>query len=408
VKKLFVYYNGWGEHWLLGTLADNGSDLLFEYSPEALKRGLELSPLRLKLREQAYGGFPAYLQRLPGLISDSLPDGWGLLVMDRLFRKNGLNIADLSPLDRLAFIGDRGLGALSFEPADVLELPTKDLTLLTLAKDVLAVVSGRDGKALRQLALLGGSPHGARPKVLVYYNVRKGTISTLPKAGHRPWLVKFQAQTGHKEVCALEELYAQLARDCGLDMPTTQYFDLDKKLAAFGTARFDVEDGLRVPVQTLAAALHADFRLPSAVDYTSFLRVTRLFTRDEREVKKAYERAVFNVVFNNRDDHSKNLSFRLSRNLRWVLAPCYDLTFSEGPGGEHQMDVCGEGRRITRAKLLELAKQGGLDAAWAGAIIDQFVEQAGHFKSLASEREIRRATVRHVAAAIDSNRARLG
>jgi len=105
VKKLFVYYNGWGEHWLLGTLADNGSDLLFEYSPEALKRGLELSPLRLKLREQAYGGFPAYLQRLPGLISDSLPDGWGLLVMDRLFRKNGLNIADLSPLDRLAFLG---------------------------------------------------------------------------------------------------------------------------------------------------------------------------------------------------------------------------------------------------------------------------------------------------------------
>jgi serine/threonine-protein kinase HipA len=408
VKKLFVYYNGWGEHWLLGTLADNGSDLLFEYSPEALKRGLELSPLRLKLREQAYAGFPSYLQRLPGLISDSLPDGWGLLVMDRLFRKSGLNLEDLSPLDRLAFIGDRGLGALTFEPADVLGLPTKDVTLLALARDVLAVVSGKDGKALRQLALLGGSPHGARPKVLVYYNVSQGTISTLPKAGHRQWLVKFQAETEHKEVCALEELYAQLARDCGLDMPTTQHFDLDKKLAAFGTARFDVEEGLRVPVQTLAAALHADFRLPSTVDYTSFLRVTRLFTRDEREVKKAYERAVFNVIFNNRDDHSKNVSFRLGRNLRWALAPCYDLTFSEGPGGEHQMDVCGEGRHITRAKLLELARQGGLDAAWAGRVIDQFVEHAGHFKSLSSEREIRRATIRHVAAAIDGNRARLG
>lgn len=146
----------------------------------------------------------------------------------------------------------------------------------------------------------------------------------------------------------------------------------------------------------------------SGVDYTSFLRVTRLFTRDEREVKKAYERAVFNVIFNNRDDHSKNVSFRLGRDLRWALAPCYDLTFSEGPGGEHQMDVCGEGRHITRAKLLELARQGGLDAAWAGRVIDQFVEHAGHFKSLFSEWEIRRATIRHVAAAIDSNRARLG
>ena len=107
MKKVFVHYDGWGEHWLLGTLAEKGRDLLFEYSAEAIKNGLELSAPHLKLRTQAYGGFPDYLQRLPGLIADALPDGWGLLVMDRLFRSNGVNPAALSPLDRLTFIGAR-------------------------------------------------------------------------------------------------------------------------------------------------------------------------------------------------------------------------------------------------------------------------------------------------------------
>lgn len=407
MKKLSVYYNGWGEHWLLGTLADNGREVLFEYSAEALRQGLELSPRRLKLREQAYGNFPGYLQRLPGLIADALPDGWGMLLMDRLFRKNGINPATLSPLDRLAFIGDRAVGALSFEPADKLEPQAEGVRLLELAVEIRAVVAGKESDALRQLALTGGSPHGARPKVMVYYDRQTGAMSTAPFPGGLPWLVKFQSQNEHKEVCALEDLYAQLARNCGLEMPDTCYFDLDGELAGFGIARFDVEDGMRVPVHTLAGALHADFRLPSSVDYTTFLRATRMFTRDEREVEKAYARAVFNVVFNNRDDHGKNISFRLGRDRRWRLAPCYDLTFCEGPGGEHQMDVCGEGRDITRANLLELGRQGGLDAAWCMGVIDRFAGQVGQFGQLASSRDIRRATVKHIETILEANRKRV-
>lgn len=407
MKKLSVHYNGWGEHWRLGTLADNGDDLLFEYSPEALEQGLELSPRHLKLRQKAYGDFPEHLQRLPGLIADSLPDGWGLLLMDRLFRQHGVAPATLSPLDRLAFIGNRALGALSFAPAEAPDLQAADVKLLDLAREVRTIVAGKDTAALRQLALMGGSPHGARPKVLVHYDARTGAMSSLPLAGGEPWLVKFQAQNEPKEVCAVEELYAQLARHCGLDMPATRHFDLDQKLAGFGIARFDVEDGLRVPIHTLAGALHANFRRPSALDYTTFLRATRLFTRDEREVQKAYERAVFNVAFNNRDDHGKNVAFRLGRDRCWRLAPCYDLTFCEGPGGEHQMDVCGEGRNITRANMLELARQGGLDAAWAGKAIDRIAEQAGQFRQLASNRTLRQATVKRMAAAIEANRSRL-
>ena len=407
IRKVLVQYVGWGERWLLGTLAHDGHDLLFEYSAEALRQGLELSPRHLPLRPGVFSGFPGHQQHLPGLIADALPDGWGLLLMDRLFRKNGVNPATVSPLDRLTFLGERTLGALTFEPAQPQSIAPDDLRLLDLAREARAVVHDRDSVALRQLALLGGSPQGARPKVLVHHDPRTGEVSTAPFTASQPWLVKFQAGGEHKEVCALEDAYAQLAREAGLDMPDTCSFDLDARLGAFGIARFDVEKGLRVPVHTLAGALQVDFRLPSAVDYTTLLRATRLFTRDEREVCKAYERAVFNVVFHNRDDHAKNVSFRLGRDRHWRLAPCYDLTFSEGPGGEHQMDVCGEGRDITRAHLLQLASQGGLDRAWAATVVDRMVELAGHFAAIAAGRSIRAATVKRVRGAIEANRLRL-
>jgi serine/threonine-protein kinase HipA len=130
VKKLLIRYRGWGENWPLGVLADDGQQLLFEYSKEALLEGLELSPVRLPLREEAYGDFPGFLYRLPGLIADALPDGWGMLLMDRYFRRLGLESAAQSPLYRLAFLGERALGALTFEPADTVELNETDTTLL--------------------------------------------------------------------------------------------------------------------------------------------------------------------------------------------------------------------------------------------------------------------------------------
>lgn len=407
MKKLFVHYEGWGEHWRLGTLADNGHDLLFEYSPEALHQGLELSPRHLKLRADAYAGFPAYLHRLPGLVADALPDGWGMLIMDRLFRKIGRNPAALSPLDRLAFIGKRAMGALSFEPAEPLELPTEDVDLLSLAQGAQSLMSGHDTDVLRSLVLMGGSPQGARPKVLVDYVPSTGVMSTAPLALSHPWIVKFPARGEHKEVCALEDLYAAIARRCGLDVPETRVFDLDRKLAGFGIARFDVEAGLKVPIHSLAGALHVDFRLPSSVDYTTFLRATRFFTHDEREVQKAFERCVFNVIFHNRDDHPKNFSFRLDRDRLWHLAPCYDLTFSEGAGGEHQLDVCGEGRHIQRTHLLELARQGGIERTRADQTIDHHTEEAGRFRQLASQWPIRGTTLKHIAGCIEANRGRM-
>lgn len=403
MKRLSVIYAGWGENWTLGELADNGRQLLFEYSPVALRQRLELSPLHLKLREQAYGGFPDFQMRLPGLIADSLPDGWGLLMMDKLFRRRGLDPVRLSPLDRLAFVSGRAMGALAFEPADKELLDQADVALLELARQVRDVIKGGSIEVVRRLALMGGSPHGARPKVLVNFDPVSGRVSDdLPGPGS-PWLVKFQAETEHKEVCAIEAMYAVLARACGIEMPATHYFNLDRKLAAFGIERFDRRAGLRVPVHTVAGALNANFRLPSAVDYTTLLRLVRHMTRDEREVLKAFERCVFNVVFNNRDDHPKNFSFVLGRDRRWVLSPAYDLTFCDGPGGEHQMDICGEGRAPDHDDLLRLAKEGGLNPKSVAITVDRIASVAERFPLHAERFPIRRATVSRIAAAVRAN-----
>ncbi len=404
MKKLAVLYVGWGERWTLGTLADTGrpgQPVLFEYGPEARRQGLELSPMRLPLAHPgAFTGEACFLG-LPGLIADALPDGWGMLLMDRAFSRGGRRAADISPLDRLAFIGERAMGALSFEPADPVALEMEDIRLLRLAEEVKLVLADTSAEpALRHLLLLGGSPQGARPKVLVDFDPATGRISSgKPAPGAHPWLVKFPSREEHRDACALEELYARLARFCGLDMPESRFFDLDGGHSAFGVRRFDREGILRAPLLSLSALLHVDHRLPS-LDYETLLRATRRLTGDEREVAKAFERCVLNVLLHNRDDHSRNFAFRLSRERRWNLAPLFDLTYCEGPGGEHQTTVVGEGRAPGRRHLLEVARRGGLGLRQAEAIIDRLIAGVADLPRFATELPIRKRRLAEVLRAL--------
>lgn len=148
MKKLNVIYAGWGERYTLGILADNGRDILFEYTPESLKRGLQVSPFKMPLSSQTYGNHPEHQLRLPGLISDALPDGWGMLVMNRLFRMQGLDPSQVSKLDRLGYIGENAMGALAFEPSEVHDLPPEGVQLLELAKDVRHVFENDESEAM--------------------------------------------------------------------------------------------------------------------------------------------------------------------------------------------------------------------------------------------------------------------
>jgi serine/threonine-protein kinase HipA len=393
MKKLDVDFVGWGERWPLGALAETGHQILFEYSPEARRQGLELSPLRLPLSHPgAFAGEDFFLG-LPGLIADALPDGWGLLLMDRAFSRAGRRPMDTSPLDRLAFIGERAMGALAFRPPDPVALEYENLELARLAEEVTLVMEEAPAEgALRHLLLLGGSAQGARPKVLVDFTAATGSISSgsdKAVAGAAPWLVKFPAREEHRDACAIEELYARLARHCGLEMPESRFFDLEGGHGAFGVRRFDREGASRVPLLSLSALLHADYRLP-ALDYETLLRATRRLTGDEREVAKAFERCVINVLLHNRDDHSRNFAFRLNHDRLWKLAPVFDLTYCEGPGGEHQTSVAGEACSPRAAHLLEVARRGGLDPVQARSIIERLLDGLTALSALAADLPIRK------------------
>ncbi|MDI9331933.1 MAG: HipA N-terminal domain-containing protein [Alphaproteobacteria bacterium] len=175
MKTLGVRYCGWGEDRLWGTLADDGRTLLFEYSEQALAEGLNLSPRHLPLSTQSFGGFPMHQWRLPGLIADALPDGWGLLLMDRLFRQQGLTP---TPLDRWAFLVDRAMGALRFEPHVEVGDAVESWSLLKLANESASVMSGKATELLPSLIKMGGSPQGVRPKALVLYDAATQQVST--------------------------------------------------------------------------------------------------------------------------------------------------------------------------------------------------------------------------------------
>ncbi|KWB46624.1 type II toxin-antitoxin system HipA family toxin [Burkholderia ubonensis] len=389
LEQVDVYYNGWGEHWRWGTLvsttAITGRPLIvFEYSDEARDRGLELSSYTLPLNgPKLRRNFPPHQLALPGPVYDSLPDGWGMLLMDRLFKRRGLNPARVGPLERLAYIGNNAIGALSFEPvAPEGQAPEEDIPLDRLAAEVREVLQGEGGEFLQTLLRVGGSPQGARPKVLVYRDPRTGAFTTAAMPGFEAWLIKFPAKEEHAEVCAIEMVYAECLRMCGIQTPDTLHFSLPNGLAAFATRRFDRHDGLRVPMQSLAAFTGADYKTAGALDYVNFLRATQICTNDLREKALAYERAVFNVAFNNRDDHPKNFAYIMSPSGEWKLAPAYDVTFCEGPGGYHQMDVMGEALAIDRKAMLSLADEAEISADVAGGIIDRFCDVASQFAAM--------------------------
>ncbi|WP_434729180.1 type II toxin-antitoxin system HipA family toxin [Pseudomonas soli] len=412
-EKVRVYYEGWGERWLWGTLATSTAvsqrpQIIFEYSPEARQRGFELSSHLLPLQGGAVRrGFPGHQIGVPGPVYDALPDGWGMLLMDRLFKRRGLNAARIGPLERLAYIGDNAMGAMSFEPVAPEGLIAQDhIPLEQLAAEVQDVLKGEGGAFLQQLLLVGGSPQGARPKALVYRDPHTNTFTTLAKPELEAWLIKFPAREEHPEVCAIEMVYAECLRLCSIPTPDTQHFSLPNGLAAFASKRFDRQGEIRVPMQSLAAFTGADFRSPGALDYVNFLRATHLCTNDLREKARAFERALFNVAFNNRDDHPKNFAYLMSRTGQWTLAPAYDVTFCEGPGGYHQMDVMGEALAIDRSAMLALASEAEISQAGAEQLIERICAVASQFAVLAEKhypRMISSETLRTVQGRIDEN-----
>lgn len=413
MRELQVTYSGLGGPFVLGTLAEDKQDVLFQYSAQALERQWELSPIRLPLRVAAYPDRRADYAKLhdvPGLIADSLPDGWGFRLMHRRMKARGMNPDQATTLDRLAYLGSNTMGALTFAPPMTQEHDARDLALLELAQEVQAVLTDDGHEVLAELARAGGSPGGARPKANVFLNPLTGQMSTQAGRvqGAQAWLIKFPGDGDGLDSCALEALYAMMAHQCQLGMSDTRFFPLPGGMTAFGTRRFDRRGDERVHIHSLAGLLHSNFQEP-AVSYDDFFRLTRRLTRDQRQLKQAVQRCVFNVLMNNRDDHAKNLAFMMEADGSWQLAPPYDLTYCPGYRGEHFMDIAGEGLAPTRQHVLQAAQAAGLNRAVACAAIDEVLEKATPrlLLELANSVPLIGGTLKKVHAAMQTNFNRL-
>ncbi len=360
IERLEVFLRFGHDEIFVGVLVSEKRRILFQYAPDFLTKKISLSPSRLPLAEHVQSGDPALFFGLPGVFFDSLPDGWGLLLMDRHFAKMGVQRESIGPLDRLAFIGDRGMGALVYRPEHkMIPQIRQKIDLEELANESLRVLEGSPEDILPQLLLLGGSPGGVRPKVLVGFDPASGHmvsgVSDIP-SGYRHFLVKFPADSDPTYPGETEYAYSLMAREAGLDVPDTRLFPGVHGQASFGIERFDRRGNERLHLHTLGGLIASDHRVPSC-SYEMALKVTGTLTRNREDVDRLLRQMIFNVVTHNRDDHVRNFSFLLDRQGAWRLSPAYDLTYSHGPSGEHSMTIAGEGKNPTLDHILSVGKE---------------------------------------------------
>jgi serine/threonine-protein kinase HipA len=398
---------GPGDDVPVGRLALDGNVTLFEYDPSFAACGLSLNPAFGAVREGVQRPRdPRPFRGLHGVFADSLPDAWGQLLLERRLRRAGVAIDALTVLDRLAYVGRRGRGALVYEPAFDGSAPAREVDLDVLAAESTDVLEGTASDVVSELEALGGSSGGARPKVQVALDDAgraRSDDADLPP-GFTSWIVKFRASVDRfADIGPLEAAYADAARRAGIDMPRTRLIPARSGPGYFATERFDREPaGRRIHMLSIAGLLDADWTMPS-IDYDGLLNAVRGATRDERAVLAMFRRMAFNVLALNRDDHAKQHALLLNRSGRWRLSPAYDLTFAAGPGNEHYLTVNGRGRDITRRDVLAVADAQSIAARVASSTIEQVATAVAELPAIASDYGVTQSTRAAVKDAIEAS-----
>ena len=332
ISKIFVKYHGR----LVGELTQtpDGKRCVFRYDKEWLATGFSISPLDLPLKSDLFIAPERPFWGNFGIFEDSLPDGYGRYLLNRMLRQQGIDDFSLTALQRLSIVGQAGMGALCYEPETRLESPMEVLELDRIQEMALEVLSERNDKNAALLYYRSGNSGGCRPKCL--YHDEEGE-----------WIVKFRHTYDPKDFGAMEFRYNEMARKCGIEVPDFRL--MEGKY--FATRRFDTENGERFHVATAGALLNESIDFPK-LDYKTLLHLTGYLTQDPKQVEAMFRLMAFNVFTDNKDDHAKNFSF-ICRDGRWRMAPAYDLTLvPEGYHGEHATSVNGNGRPTVSDMLI--------------------------------------------------------
>ena len=350
LKQIEVIFN----NRLVGRLASTNEGLCaFEYSQEWLSSGFSISPFELPLRNGVFIAKPHPFEGGFGVFDDCLPDGWGLLILDRYLQRNGVNPHTLSLLDRLAMVGSTGRGALEFRPDKSVtsEQDYSDFEQLAFEAERILDSDVYTGTGIEEFQHRGGSPGGARPKIFTRYNGIE-------------WMVKFRAKGDSKHIGADEFNYSLLAKECGIEMPETQLFEGKY----FGVQRFDRTPNGKLHVVSVAGLIGADYRLPS-IDYTHIFQVCAALTHSVAEMWKVFRLMSFNYLIGNNDDHAKNFAF-IYRDGEWHLSPAYDLLPSYGINGFRTTSI-NDSIQPTKDDVIAVAVKAGLNKKEAVEVFDR-------------------------------------
>lgn len=406
---------------------------VFEYAPEFIKTGIELSPLKMPLASGLYRfsnlDYDTF-KGLPGLLADSLPDDFGNSILNAWVASEGRSVADITPLQRLSYTGERGMGALAYKPAKVKRTNTSNTiqidSLVRVAQDVLESRNGfeadvaasgeEDKEAMLQLMSVGMSAGGARPKAVVAFNAdftqaRSGQCDA--PEGFKHYLMKFDGVSEHnknKETFgdpigfgAGEFVYSLMAKRCGIDMTHCALLNEGER-RHFITQRFDRVGNERVHVQTLNGLAHVSFKQAGSFSYEELIGVARQLKLSSSDALQLFKRMIFNVVARNHDDHSKNVSFAFNKHNQWVLAPAYDIAYSYRPGSpwvnSHWMTINGKREDFERKDFYAFEKLSPIfTRKRINEILDETIEHVSQWRSLAKDNDVPSAFIDEV----DSN-----
>ena len=388
-------------------LAPNLGYYAFEYDRRSVTSGIELAPLTMPLAEArepfVFVDLPELsFKRLPALLADALPDDFGNALIDAWMAGKGIDKSKVTPLDRLAYMGKRGMGGLEFKPARTTAIAgTTAIKLSRLVESARQAVRGELGSdhlakaALAQIIQVGTSAGGARAKAAIAWNpatdeIRPGQFDVEP--GFEHWLLKFDGMGADRELGGaqdygrIEYAYYRMARAAGIMMSSCRLLE-ESGRAHFMTRRFDRDGNRKHHLQSLCAMAHLDYKQKATHDYSQFLQTVIRLGLDYSALEEGFRRMVFNVIAANCDDHTKNLSFLLREGMRWELAPAYDVTYAFNPGGEwtwqHLMAVNGKFTAITQADLLAVADRFGIGTA--SKVIKKVMESVAAWPDFATQ-----------------------
>lgn len=398
----------WGERVGAVALDPKSGFYAFEYFKEWIKNGTELAPITMPLTESrrifVFPSLPAHTyHRLPAMLADSLPDDFGNALTNAYLVAQGVSPNEITPLDRLAYMGTRGIGALEFHPirgprtrkSTAIEL----LELVTAARGLLSEKINTEQSlttALTHLIAVGTSAGGARAKAVVSVNPQTGELRSgqvTPDPGFESWILKLDGVSSNLEVGGsssfgrIEYAYYLMAKSAGIEMMESRLISEGER-SHFMTRRFDRDsDGEKLHNQTLCAMSHLDFRQIGTNDYSQFFHTIDQLGMGSQTRAEAYRRMVFNVAAANCDDHSKNFSFVLAKHGSWKLSPGYDITHSHSPKSkwtrQHLMSVNGKAENITFLDLWEMADR--FNVPNAVEIIEQVLDSVIHWPTFADK-----------------------